>query len=138
AELAPLAGDELDVVDDRAGRHVAEGERVARPDVGTGPGLNPVVDLEAGGREDVALLAVGIVQERDVAAAIGVVLDRRHAGGHAVLAPLEVDAAVAALGAAAAVAGGDAAVVVAAARLAKAFGQLALRLARGQLLAQRV
>ena len=59
--------------------------------------------------EDVALLAVGVVQQGDVAAAVGVVLDRRDLGRDAVLAALEVDPAVAALGAAAAMAAGDAA-----------------------------
>ena len=63
---------------------------------------------------------------------------RRDLRRHAVLEPLEVDLAVAPLGAAAAVAGGDAAVGVAAAGLAQALGQLALRARRGQLLAQRV
>ena len=83
-----------------------------------------------GGGEDVALLAVGVVQQGDVAAAVRVVLDRRDLGRHAVLEALEVDLAVAALGAAAAVAGGDAAVDVAAAGLAQALGQLALRARR--------
>src|ERR1700709_2243897 len=35
-ELAALAGGELDVVDERAGRHVAKRKRVARFDVGAG------------------------------------------------------------------------------------------------------
>jgi hypothetical protein len=39
------------------------------------------------------------VQQRDVRRPVGVVLDRGDAGGHAVLAPLEVDAPVQALGA---------------------------------------
>src|SRR5262249_5487594 len=88
--------------------------------------------------EDVALLAIGVVQQRDVAAPIRVVLDRRDLGRHAVLAALEVDPPVAALGAAAAVAGGDPAVAVAAAGLAQPFGQLPFRLGCGQLLAHRV
>src|SRR5205085_3517275 len=89
-------------------------------------------------REDVVLVPVGVVQEGDVAGAVGVVLDRGDRGGDAVLEPLEVDLAVAPLGAAAAVAGGDTAVGVAAAGLFQPFGQLPLRLGRGQLLAQRV
>src|SRR5262249_21910001 len=67
------------------------------------------------GREDVALLAVGVMEERDAGAPVRIVLDRRHHRRHADLVALEVDDAVAALVAAAAEARGDAAVDVAAA-----------------------
>ena len=79
-------------------------------------------------REDVALLAVGVVQQRDVGGAVGVVLDRGDARGHAVLAPLEVDPSVEALGAAAAVARGLAAERVAPAALRQALDERALGL----------
>ena len=49
AELAALAGDQLDVMDDRAGRHLAQGQRVARFDVGLGAGLDRVADRERAG-----------------------------------------------------------------------------------------
>ena len=62
-------------------------------------------------RDDVALLAVGVVQQRDPRGAVGVVLDVRDLGRHAVLVvATEVDDAVGALVAAALVAGGDPAV----------------------------
>ena len=86
---------------------------------------------EPGRRQDVALLAVQVVEERDVRAAVGVVLDRRDLGGHAVLAALEVDLPVLALVAAAAVAGGDAAVVVAPAGLPQALDERLLGLGLG-------
>ena len=81
-------------------------------------------------REDVGLLAVDVVQQRDVRRAVGVVLDRRDARGHAVLAPLEVDLAVQALGAAAAVARGLAPAGVAPAGLRQALDERLLGLGR--------
>ena len=85
------------------------------------------------GREDVALLAVGVVQQRDVGGAVGVVLDRGDLRRHAVLAALEVDPPVEALGAAAAVARGLAPVRVAPAALLEPFDERALGLGLGDL-----
>src|SRR5690606_34880792 len=65
--------------------------------------------------DDVALLAVGVGQQRDARAPVRVVLDGSDARGDPVLVALEVDDAVAALVAAALVARRDAAVVVTAA-----------------------
>src|SRR3989304_775158 len=45
----------------------------------------------AAGSQDVALLAVGVVQQRDARAPIRVVLDVRHPGRDPVLVPAEVD-----------------------------------------------
>ena len=128
AHAAALAGLQLDVVDDGAGRDLAELERVAGADVGAGAGGDRVADLHALRGEDVGLGAVGVVEQRDVGGAVRVVLDRRDLGGHAVLGPLEVDLAVLALGAAAAMARGDATVGVAASGALLALGQLLVRL----------
>ncbi len=87
-----------------------------------GPDWTTVPTPQALGGEDVALGAVRVVEQRDVGGAVGVVLDRRDLRRHAVLEPLEVDLAVAPLGAAAAMARGDAA-----ARVAPAGRVLALR-----------
>ena len=94
-------------------RDVAERHRVARLDVGVAARDDRVADLQAVGREDVALLAVDVVEERDARGAVRVVLDRRDLGRDADLVALPVDDAVALLVAAAAEADGDAAVVVA-------------------------
>src|SRR5690606_28182920 len=67
--------------------------------------------------EDVALLAVGVVQERDAGAAVRIVFDRHDAGRDAVLLATEVDATVLALVSAAPEPGGGVAVVVPPARL---------------------
>ena len=93
-----------------------------------GTRLDRVADLETLRRDDVALLAVGVVQQRDARRAVRVVLDVRHPGRHAVLVALEVDHPVAALVAAALVTRGDAAVVVAAALARDRLDERALRL----------
>src|SRR3954451_4414667 len=121
AELAAAAGLQLHVVDDRTRRDVGERECVAGADVGTRARGDHVADLHARRREDVALLAVRVVQERDVGRAVRVVLDRRALRRHAVLAALEVDLPVKALCTTAAVTRRDAAVGVAAASLLDAF-----------------
>ena len=68
------------------------------------PDITVMPTVRRFGREDVALLAVGVVEQGDVGRAVGVVLDRGDAGRDTVLASLEVDLAVQALGSAAAVA----------------------------------
>src|SRR3954447_12651425 len=134
AQLAAATGMELDVVDDRTRRDVRQRERAAGTDVRARPGLDDLADLQARRRKDVALFAVGVVQQRDVGRAVRVVLDGRDLGRDAVLAPLEVDLAVAPLGAAATVAGRDAAVRVAATRLRDALDERLLGLGPSDLL----
>jgi hypothetical protein len=68
-------------------------------------------------REYVPLLAVRVLQQRDVGRAVRVVFDRGHPGRHAVLVALEIDDAVFLPVAAAMMADGDAPVYVAARRL---------------------
>src|SRR5579884_560057 len=121
--LAALPGLQLDVVHERARRDVLERERVPRLDVGADARLDDRADPHAGRREDVALEAVRVVQQRDPGRAVRVVLDRGHLRGHPVLRPLEVDEAVAALVAAALVARRDPARVVAAALLRELLGE---------------
>src|SRR5690606_27040042 len=95
--LGALTGTELDRVHDRAGRHVAELQRVAGLDVCARAALHGRTDLEAGGREDVGLRTVGIVEQRDAGRPVRVVLDRSDLRRHPVLHALEVDLAIAAL-----------------------------------------
>jgi hypothetical protein len=122
-ELAAPARLELDVVDDRADRDAAQRQGVAGRDVGVLAGRDRHADAQPRGREDVGLLAVDVVQQRDVCRAVGVVLDRGDLRRHAVLAALEVDLAVQALGAAAAVARGLAPAGVAPAALRQALDE---------------
>src|SRR3954463_5292994 len=127
-ELAAAAGLQLDVVDDRADRHVLQRQRVSDRDLRARAGGHRHADGQSVRREDVALLAVDVVQQRDVRRAVRVVLDRGDLRRHAVLAALEVDLAVQPLGAAAAVAGGLAAVRVAPAALLEPLDEALLGL----------
>src|SRR5919197_1343307 len=126
AELAAAALAQLDVVDHGAEGDERERQAVAGFDVGLRPRLDRVADGEPDGRQDVALLAVEVVQEGDARGAVRVVLDGGHPGRHAQLVALEVDQPVEALVAPAAVAEGHAAEVVPPARLAQRRGQGAL------------
>src|SRR3954452_8328000 len=132
--LAAAAWLELDVVDDRARRDVLERERVAGLDVGARAGLDDRADLDPRRGEDVALGAVGVVEQRDARRTVRVVLDCGHLRGDPVLRALEVDDPIAALVAAALVPPGDAPVVVAPARLLQRLEQALLRLGLRDLL----
>src|SRR4051812_31290828 len=128
-DLRAAAGPELDGVDDRTDGDVAQRQVVARLDVGPGTVLDPVALLEPVRRHDVALLAVRVVQQCDPGGAVGVVLDVRDLGRHAVLVvTTEVDDPVGALVATTLVTGGDPAGVVAAALAVQRADQRLLRL----------
>src|SRR6478736_4511280 len=117
-DLRATTGLELDGVDDRTGRDVAQRQAVAGLDVGAGAVLDRHALLQALGGQDVALLAVGVVQQRDAGGAVRVVLDVSDLGRDAVLVVATgVDEAVGTLVATTDVTGGDAAVVVAATAL---------------------
>ena len=127
-ELRAAAGPQLDRVDRRTDRDVAQRQVVARLDVGPGAVLDPVALLQAARRDDVALLAVRVVQQRDARGAVRVVLDVRDLGRHAVLVvTTEVDHSVGALVAAALVANGHTTGVVTAALAVQRADQRLLR-----------
>src|SRR6266536_2694219 len=90
-QLAAATESQLDVVHGRADRDVCEWDRVADPNCRVRPALDRVADFEAKRGQDVALLAVLVVDQRDPRAAVRVVLDGRDLAGHAVLVALEVD-----------------------------------------------
>ncbi len=121
--LPTAAWHQLDVMDDRAGRHFRQGQAVAHANVGVRPRLHRGADPQPLWREDVALLPVGVVQQRDVRGAVGVVLDLRHPRGDAILAPLEIDLPVQPLGTAAAMPRCLPSARIAPAGLGQAFGQ---------------
>ena len=102
-----------------------------------GPDSTRRADAQLRGREDVALRAVRVVEQRDPRRPVRVVLDRGDLRRHAVLPALEVDDAVAALVAAALVARRDPAVLVAAALLRERREQALLRLRLRDLLERR-
>src|SRR5207249_1257748 len=132
-ELSPAALAELHVVHRRAERDVRQRQAVARLDVRLRAGLDLVADAEPDRRQDVALLPVRVVEERDPGRAVRIVLDGRHPGRHALLLALEVHEPVEALVPPAPVPDGHPAEVVPAARLAQRRGERGLRRLLGDL-----
>src|SRR5690606_1542436 len=103
----------LDVVHHRAQRDLGQRHRVADPHVAARTAHHRVTLRQPPGVQDVALLAVGVHQQRDPRGAVRVVLDLGHAGRDPELVPLEVDPAVHPLVATTDVAHGDVSLVVA-------------------------
>src|SRR4051794_26577269 len=136
--LAALADLELDVVDHRAQGDAAQRQGVADVDLDVLARHHLGAHLQAVRPQDVALLAVGIVQQRDARRAVGIVLDGRHLGRDAVLVPLEVDDAVALLVTAAPPPRRELARVVAPAARVLALGQGLLWRIPGELLEREV
>ena len=120
-ELAAAARNDLNVVDQRTERDVADRQGVARLDVRAFTADYGVAGLQVDRRQDVALLAVGVVEQRDERGAVRIVLDAGNLGRDAVLVALEVDHAVLDLVAAALMANGDLALLIAAGILLLAF-----------------
>ena len=127
-ELRPAARFQLHGVHHGTDRDAVQGKRVAHVHLGIRAALHDRTYREVARGQDVALLAVVVVEQCYVGGAVGIVLDRRDRRWHAVLAPLEVYETVAPLVPAADVAGGDAAVVVAPAGFVQLGGKLLLRL----------
>ena len=110
-------------------------ERHGVADIGLGDlaGDDLAADREVLGGEDVALLAVDVLHQRDAAVAVGIVFDRRDGALDAELAALEVDQSVQAIVATALVANGDAALIVAASVVFDALDEGLLGSALGDL-----
>jgi hypothetical protein len=96
-ELPTAADLELDIVNHSPLRNVTERQRVARLNVRNSAGNNRLAHLQLGRSENVRLLTVSVVQQRDVRRSVWIVLDTGNDGGYAKLLPLEVYRAVAAL-----------------------------------------
>src|SRR5262249_33842947 len=84
-DLRALAGQHLDAMDRGADRDVANGQRVARLDGGLGAAHDGGADFKATRGDDVAALAIGVADQRDVGGAVRVVLDALDLRRHAVL-----------------------------------------------------
>src|SRR5213594_2826818 len=138
AHLRATARLELHVVNERADRDIAERQRVARQDVGLRSRHDGVAHFEAERRDDVALLAVTVVEQCEPCGAIGIILDPRHARRNAELLTPEVHRAEHALRPAAAVAHGDPPVRIAPARPPLGREQALLRLLPGDFLGREV
>src|SRR3954453_6502160 len=128
-DLRAATRTQLDRVHDRTDGDVAQRQVVTGLDVGRWAGLDAVALRQPRRGDDVALLAVGVVQQRDARGAVGVVLDVRDLRRHAVLVvTTEVDDAVGALMTAALMTDGDPAVHVAAALVVQRLDEGLFRL----------
>src|SRR6266545_5282613 len=113
ADLPALPDLQLHIVHRGAERDLEQRHRVAGADVRAGPRDDAVAHVQSLGREDVALLAVGVVQQRDAGRPVRVVLDGRDLRRDHKLLAAEVDAPVLPLVATAHIPAGDVALVVA-------------------------
>src|SRR6266436_3725483 len=106
-------------------------QRIARKNVRALAGRYRRAHFQSHGMQDVALLAVSVMQQRQIRTAVWVVLDGRHFRGHAHIFAPEVHFTVSLLVAAAAVPDHDFALVVAAARTLLRLQQRLFRLLLG-------
>src|SRR5205814_6993158 len=127
-ERRAATGLQLDPVDLRSGRDVLERQVVPDASLGVASREDLIADTQVVRRDDVALLAVPVHEERETRGSVRVVLDRGHTCGHAVLVALEVHLPVIALLAAATMARRDATLRVTAGMAELALDQTTLRL----------
>src|SRR3954468_19202586 len=128
-DLPALADLHLDIVDDGADRHVAERHDIAWLDVDIVAGNHAVARGKPLRRQDVGLLTIRILDQRDERGAVRIVFEPLHGRRYVDLVALEVDHPVGLLVATATEANRDAAGIVAAAIADLAFGQRLDRLA---------
>ena len=126
-----LSGVELDVVDKSTKGDFSQGEGVADFGGSTGARHDGLSNFQTLRAEDITLLTIGIENEGNARAAVGVVFDGFDSGRDTVFVALEVDKAVELLMTTADVAHGHLALVVAAARLREAENEAFLRLGSG-------
>src|SRR5262245_3187241 len=122
-KLAALADLKLNVMHDSANRNVGDRHGIARLHVRVLGGNHGVARTKTLWRKDIGQLAVLILNQRDEAGAVWVVLHALDGGRHVELRATEIDTAIGLLVTAPAESGGDTAVIVAAARRILAFGQ---------------
>src|SRR5438093_11495598 len=125
---------QLDVVNHRAKRDAGKRKRVADEDVRFRTRHERRADLQAVRREDVALLAVDVVQQRDARAAVRVVLNGGNLRRNPALVAAKIDLAIALLVTAADETRRHAPEVAAAAGFRLPFGQRLFRPGLGDLL----
>src|SRR5207245_1082096 len=114
-------------------RDITQRQRVPGTDFRSLAGDEHVADGDARRGQDVALLAVGVVEERDPGVAVRVVFDLRHLCRDPVLLPPEVDEPVALLVPSPAMTGGAAPVHIAASGRRLGGGERPFRTVPGDL-----
>src|SRR5579863_10060682 len=116
-QLRPRPRLQLDRMYNRADRNMFELQRVARFDIRLGAAFDLVANPQSLGRQDIALVAVRIMQQRDIRRSVGIVFQRRYYRRYAVAIALEIDHPQAPLMPAAAMARGHASEIIAPARM---------------------
>src|SRR5579864_625695 len=118
-------------MDLRARWNIAQWKRVAHQNVRLRPAHNLLPHLQPFWLNDVALLAIGIRQQRDARRAVGIVLNGRYCGRNPSLVALEIDDAQLALVSAATVPDRDIARVTASAGALLRLDQRFVRMLAG-------
>src|SRR6266404_8896394 len=131
AQLAAARDLQLDVVHRGAQRDLEQRHRIAGANVRPGPRDHRVADVQPFGREDVALLAVIVVQQGDARGPVRIVLDAGDARRNGELVAPEIDAPVLPLVPAAHIPARDVALVVAPTGPPQRLEQRLLRLRLG-------
>ncbi len=90
-ELRAFAGFYFHIVDHRADRDCRERQCVAGLDVRLCAGNNRVSHFEADRSDDVSLLSVNVMEQRDVCASVWIVFDGCNLSRHAVFVAFEID-----------------------------------------------
>ena len=132
-ELSALAGIKLNVVDEGTNRDAAERKRVAGLNVRVGAGDDNVADLQAVRSDDIALLAVLVLNESDECASVWIVLECEYICDHIVLITLKVDDTILSSVSDASVANSDSAVAISSRLFLHRFEQALFRLNLRQL-----
>jgi len=128
SELRALSERQLDVVHLEADRDILEGQRVAYLDSGFRAAHHGLPHRQAGRSDDIPLLTIDVVDQRDIGRPVGIVLYGRDLAGDAVLVAAPINLAVLLLVTAALAPHRDAAVGSAARVLLLTLGKSLLRL----------
>ena len=135
SDLSALARFHFDVVDNGVQRDVAERNSVTHAEFGAFAGIQHVTNLDFGRGDDVAALAVLVLDQSDTSRTVRIVFDRFNGAGDACKLALEVDDTIQFLVTTTATAGGDFTGVVTAGATLDAFGERLVRLVRSDFLA---
>src|SRR5690554_1588031 len=116
--ISLIAGLQFDRVDGATHRNVAQRQAVASLDRRVGTRHQLIASSHTLGRDDVATLAVGVLQQSNVSGTVRIVFDTLNGGGNAILVATKIDQTIVLLMTAPTMTRGDATIVVTSAGLA--------------------
>ncbi len=88
--MPALARLKFDIMNQRSDGDVRERQAVARADFGLRSGKERITDLDPERSDNVAFLAVGIIQQGQARCPVGVIFNRRDPGRDVLLITLEI------------------------------------------------